>query len=279
MPYEHQRSKFNTVLDDSDSDDSEYGPPELEERSLAIMTTMRNLYRLSFLIRRPGAKVASQRAMVYKETIPDSGGVEYGEAFQTSDRWHVANLLNDLRKVVFADTVKDGVNAALDEAEGAIADTSKNDVSPPLVAIEDPLVDLLATAITKRRRQFRYRLRHRDKLSEIPTQENNEMKRMAPSERRGSHLNKRQVMVGTDTPIVLATSQGPRTETEATRYIPLSYVPEDVVSLAPSASTARDLRGEEATSPKPPETSGEEFECPYCFVLCPPKEATRSRWR
>ena len=47
------------------------------------------------------------------------------------------------------------------------------------------------------------------------------------------------------------------------------------------ATTIKDIEGHEACLPDPPRIGqdGHAFECPYCFVLCPPKEASRRRWR
>jgi hypothetical protein len=65
--------------------------------------------------------------------------------------------------------------------------------------------------------------------------------------------------------------------------VPLTGFEVDVEtqSTASFASTVKDVEGHEASLPDPPRIAqeGHAFECPYCFVLCPPKEANRRRWR
>lgn len=47
------------------------------------------------------------------------------------------------------------------------------------------------------------------------------------------------------------------------------------------ASTVRDIDGNEAVFPGPPrrQSNAEAFVCPFCFVLCGPRDAEQRRWR
>jgi hypothetical protein len=208
--------------------------------------------------------VVSQKAELYRDLIPGSE-VEYGEGFRPLDRDHVVNLLNDLRRV-----------ASTSLEDGDVGD--QHSTHPD--ATDEPLTDRLTSAITKRRRKFRYWKSHKQKLAQIATVESKELKQ--------DHMPQGQERTTGDTPVLsknkfniaaLARSQDPRTETEATRYVPVPLDQADDVSIAPSASTARDLDDHEAMLPAPPETHGRDWECQLCFVLCPEKEATGTRWR
>jgi hypothetical protein len=261
-PYEEHDLDFGNVSDDSDSDDSSEQVPELVQRLQTIVTTIRSLYKLSFAIRRLGARVVSQKAELYRDLIPGSE-VEYGEGFHLLDREHVVNLLNDLRRVALTSSEDRDVN----DQRSRHPDAS-----------EEPLTDRLTSAITKRRRQFRYWKSHKQKLAQVATVEIKGFKQDSmPQEQErttGTVIEKSKPDATAS-----ARSRDPRTETEATRYVPAPSGQEDAVSIAPSASTARDLDGHEAMLPAPPETYGQDWECPLCFVLCPEKEAIGSRWR
>lgn len=233
-------------------------------RSQNINDTIKTLYKLSFSIRRPGAKVAPEKALLYREVIQDTT-FEFGETFNPLDRLHVISLLNDLRKEVLTKSLGREV------AHG----------DPELIeASECPFTDRLAAAITKRRRKFKYWSRHKQRLAKITSDEDDESRDGLPLIGRDDQSGKnRATEEQNKTPHAPSRSHGPHTETTATKYIPIPTGQDDALSIAPSASTARDLEGHEAMLPRPPETDSEHFECPYCFILCPAKEATRSRWR
>jgi hypothetical protein len=261
-PYEEQDLDFGDVSENSDSDDSGEQLPELAQRLQNIVATIKSLYKLSFAIRRLGARVVSQKAEMYRDLIPGSE-LEYGEGFRPLDRDHVVNLLNDLRKVIWTSPEDRNAN-------------DQHSTHPD--ASEEPLTDRLTSAITKRRRKFRYWKSHKQKLAQVATVEIKESKQdsMPQGQEKTSGV---VIEKGKLDATASARSRDPRTETEATRFVPAPSGQEDAVSIAPSASTARDLDGHEAMLPAPPETHGRDWECQLCFVLCPGKEAIGSRWR
>jgi hypothetical protein len=261
-PYEEQNLDFGNVSNDSDSDDSGEQQPELAQRLQTIVATVKSLYKLSYTIRRLGTRVVSQKAELYRDLIPGSE-LEYGEGFHPLDRDHVVNLLNDLRRVALTSSEDRDVN----DQRSRHPDAS-----------EEPLTDRLTSAITKRRRKFRYWKSHKEKLAQVATVEIKESKQDSMPQGQERTIG---AVIGKSKPDATASarSRDPRTETEATRYVPASSDQADVVSIAPSASTARDLDGHEAMLPAPPETHGQDWECQLCFVLCPEKEAIGSRWR
>ena len=65
--------------------------------------------------------------------------------------------------------------------------------------------------------------------------------------------------------------------TEATEYIPQ---PEDSQSIISTATTTVDVNGQKVELPPPPKApAGKEFECPYCFIICPAKHRSPRAWR
>ncbi|KAH0190076.1 hypothetical protein KCU99_g8652, partial [Aureobasidium melanogenum] len=72
------------------------------------------------------------------------------------------------------------------------------------------------------------------------------------------------------------------TTTEATFFDPkLDLTSLETQSIISYATTARDLEGKPAELPPPPAAAldGEDFVCPYCFVLCPSAHGQGRAWR
>lgn len=247
LPYEEQASDYDSDSDDTASDISQVQLPELVLRSQNINDTIKTLYKLSFSIRRPGVKVAPEKALLYREMIPDTT-FEFGDIFNPLYQLHVVGLVNDLRKEVLTKSLG--------------REISHGDSEFP-EASDSPLIDRLAAAITKRRRKFKYWSRHKQRLAKITSDEDDESRDGLPLTGQDDQSGKgRATEEQKKTPHAPSQPHGPQTETTATKYIPASPGQDDAVSIAPSASTARDLEGHEAMLPRPPETDGADFECP-----------------
>lgn len=124
-------------------------------------------------------------------------------------------------------------------------------------SIDESLFAILSQASSKRRRQFAYWEQHSMKLATEVSGETSEVSELAS--RSG-----RTAISGTE-----ATALPKKTE-----------LPEDEAhSVAPSASTAWNLRGDKATFPRAPKQieGHTEFECPICHIWC--QETERRHWR
>ncbi|KAL1626535.1 hypothetical protein SLS54_002697 [Diplodia seriata] len=145
LPYEQQAARGD-FSDDSASDDSsededgssDGGRPrfELQQRMSEIVDIINSLYRLSIRIRNPTIRIRSLKAATYRQIDPDTG-VDVLSQYAEYDRGYVADSLAQLR--------------------AGFPQRKNEDVAF--------LVDRLSKAITKRRQQFKYWKRHRDKLS------------------------------------------------------------------------------------------------------------------
>ncbi|KAL1637269.1 hypothetical protein SLS58_009360 [Diplodia intermedia] len=144
LPYEQQAARGD-FSDDSASDDSEdedgssdEGRPrfELQQRMFEIMDIINSLYRLSIRIRNPTIRIRSLKAATYRQIDPDTG-VDVLSQYAEYDRRYVADSLAQLR--------------------AGFPQRKNEDVAF--------LVDRLSKAITKRRQQFKYWKKHRDKLA------------------------------------------------------------------------------------------------------------------
>ena len=220
--------------------------------SQRVQDLVKDLYKLSFRIRHSTSKPA--RAVHYKEIDTLSGLDLFGDCFAALDQNHVSELFRSLRQ-----------NHA------------------PLNEDDHVLVQRLAKANTARRRQFRYWQRHAQKLAIIEAPQ--------PVIPMVATLEFRKEPPTMQIPPKPATNtqssqshQGKTifTTTEATFFDPkLDLTTLETQSVISSATTSRDLEGKPADLPPPPAEviNGQDFVCPYCFVLCPSAHGHGRAWR
>lgn len=216
-------------------------PGELEVRLNAIDATITALYQMSFLVRNQGTRrLASAKAQNYQPRDPEEAALL--ESFVAFDRQHIDDLFRDLRRP------RSGYGQPM-----ATRPDLRNDGEVQDRAIK---ARCLAASIA-RRRQLAYWKMHSSKLKSVA----------AMPETAGMDQNA-TIYSGTEASGVF-------------KGIERDFDLMEVQSLTSVASTVRDIDGHETEFPGPPERSSDDdpFECPYCFVLCQPKEAGRRRWK
>jgi hypothetical protein len=217
-----------------------------------IQDLVKDLYKLSFRIRNSTSKPA--RAIHYKELDASSGLDIFGDCFAALDKNHILELFRSLRHGYSSLTEDDGT-----------------------------LVQRFAKANTVRRRQFRYWQKHAQKLAptEVPGP-------VVPTVAAFEHREDPVKAKATPTPATNTQmsrslhGQTILTTTEATFFDPkLDLTAFETQSVVSSATTARDLEGKPADLPPPPAAAlnGQDFVCPYCFVLCPSSHGHGRAWR
>jgi hypothetical protein len=264
LPYDEQ-----IVQDGSDSDDEfdfgeietdqdEAPKTELERNYLSIVDIIDNLYKLSIYIRNPTSRTRFSKAASFQVVDPESG-VDLLGRYQDFDIEHVRHVFQDLRRECF----------------------------PDVQYQQNELIERLGKAITRRRQLFMYWKRHRDKLSAKLSAKTDPVKdyKIEPSQAAnmdgeatlGAHLN------GDPPAPNKAHSEKTKsdfTATTATLFVHRDNNPDDLQSMISSATTARGLDGGRASLPPPPKVpSGKDFECPYCFTICPAKYMNERNWR
>ncbi|KAF2651383.1 hypothetical protein K491DRAFT_97807 [Lophiostoma macrostomum CBS 122681] len=270
LPYEQQAKPEDSENEDDEffsedeDDDSILESPrtELGQRFRDIVDIIDNLYKLSVRIRQPTLRARSLKAATYRPKDRETG-VDLLESYAVFDIQHTRELVRHLRSehTEFADIDK------------------------------DPIIDRLAKAVTLRRRQFKYWRRHRDKLGTSALLEDEPAMLPAPV---GPHIPHRfdgpEVEVGNigagkfDQAASEKTGRTLLSGTEATRN-PNQQSLDDIVdskSVTSYATTVRDLDNHEIELPPPPKTAegGEkDFECPYCFIICPSRYGKGRSWR
>jgi O-acetyl-ADP-ribose deacetylase (regulator of RNase III) len=287
LPYEQQVESLSSDGDEEDGfysdeedDSSEPGAPksELEQRFRDIVDIIDNLYKLSVRIRQPTLRTRSLKAASYQPKDPETG-VDILDQYAAFDLQHTKELVTHLRASHTDDVRVDG----------------------------DCLVERLAKAITLRRRQFKYWQRRtvpyhlmllqltippdRAKLGHSTLSDEVELSHQLPAAVQPMVAVQRNDTLEVNVPTVhvppLPEAVSERTGktllsgTEATHHHQSLDDIVDSKSVTSYATTVRDLSGKGIELPPPPKAAAGEkdFECPYCFVICPARYGRGRPWR
>lgn len=246
-----QGEETDSVLDDVSSVTTQE-KTEQGKKLQGIEKAIDRLYRLSLIIRQPSR--ASQNEKAAKYTLKDDEGNN-----------------NDMG---FAEAFSQIVNHRFPDAP-------------------DFLRNKLSTDIIIRRKRFLYRQSHQRKLAEAGTNAGDKKEESTAAKSVISQITLRQQdksaqahELKEDTTVRTIVNIAPalsRTSASAVpkRRLPLmralddtQSVPSTVVTTSHSVSTPVEL-----PHPPKPGTGSKEFECPYCCLVLPIKEATAHRWR
>lgn len=269
LPYEQQSASSGSDDEDESSffseeedDEGDAGAPrtELSMRFGEITDIIDNLYKISVRIRAPTVRTRSLKAASYRPKDPDTG-IDLFDQYTIFDFQHTQELIEHLRQ---AHTPTGG-----------------------LTAEDEILVKRLARAVTLRRRQFKYWRRHRDKLGMSTVEEEPQMPATIhrPAAHRHDTLEAQPATPGIDVlPEITPSQKTGKTllsGTEATQHHQSLDDIVDSKSVTSYAVTVKDLSGKGIDLPPPPKTAeaDRDFECPYCFIICPARYGRGRPWR
>ncbi|KAI9763315.1 MAG: hypothetical protein M1839_006520 [Geoglossum umbratile] len=169
------------------------------------------------------------------------------------------------------------------------------DPSPQFSMEEVNLIRRFASAITKRRQQFLYWRRHRDKLGIHIRTEDFEVRTVIPPETKLPVRNATQDsqppelpprIVPEETFVMNAAPESSigkvdLTATTATIFISSDNASESGQTTTSFATTARGLDGSKIELPSLPKSVilGKDFECQYCFAIIPARYQSARGWR
>jgi O-acetyl-ADP-ribose deacetylase (regulator of RNase III) len=267
LPYEKQAKADSDDEDDDwsqneeDSDeDEESGSPksELEQRFLDVVDIIDNLYKLSVRIRSPTLRSRSLKAASFRPVDPETG-VDTFEQYAVFDAQYTRELLAHIRP------------------------PSEQDDSA-----DDYLVERLSKAITLRRRQFKYWRRHRDKLGASTAAADVMLNSLlvtpdltSPKTTPEDSTIKQEFTTTNPLPPSDWAPKSMLSGTEATQHHHSLDEIVDSQSVTSYATTTRDLTGHGIELPPPPTQAVEDrdFECPYCYIICPARYGRGRPWR
>lgn len=243
---------------------------ELEQRFLTVVDILDNLYKFSRIVRTPALHTRYLKAASYKK-IDRETGIDLIVQFKEADYAYVS--------------------------ESFLSNRRENGIPNPEISLEDAhLIMRFASAITKRRQQFMYWKRHRDKLGVHARTEDFEVstvitpetigpsESIAPNTQAPELLPKIELDKGITINAAVAESLVGKTDltaTTATIFIPTDNASEDGQTTTSFATTARGLDGTKIELPAPPKSAipGKDFECQYCFAIVPSRYQSSRAWR
>ncbi|QGI66328.1 hypothetical protein CEK26_010283 [Fusarium fujikuroi] len=251
LPFDEE-SMPSDISEESDDDASnEYFPTtELSMRVTSITDILNNLYRLSYKIRNSGVRPSSTRASLI-QAVDNDTGIDLFDTLYEFDSRHLTEIFITMHQ---------------ERAQG--------------VESSDFLLERLATSNVLRRKQFRYWEKHARKLGvQILTVHRTHV-RERPSASEAQVQEGLPQIQRLEIPPAVA-EQSHLSETNATPYDPALDDRTERETIISLASTALDADGKGIEVPKPPAEAmnGDSFTCPYCWVVCPPKEGRGKSWK
>ncbi|KAF1850975.1 uncharacterized protein K460DRAFT_382512 [Cucurbitaria berberidis CBS 394.84] len=270
LPYEEQPKPekpeeeddddgFFSEDEDEDENDLSGSKTELSMRFSEIVDIIDNLYKLSVRIRTPTLRSRSLKAASYKPKDPETG-VDILSTYAEYDLQHIKELLSHLRQP----------HPVGEKYE------------------EDFLVARLGAGITLRRRQFKYWKRHRDKLgaSTIIEEAAKPVQPVQPmiETDQPQRYDTMEVRLGEPINVIAPSQKTGKTllsGTEATQHHQSLDEIVDARSMTSYAVTVKDIHGKGIDLPPPPKAANgdKDFECPYCYIICPARYGRGRAWR
>ncbi|KAF4960065.1 hypothetical protein FSARC_10560 [Fusarium sarcochroum] len=253
LPFDEQSVPSDVSDEESASESDIDDGPELKELSVrvsSIADIQRNLYQLGYKIRDPSTRPTSTKATWIRQ-IDDETNVDLFDKLYEFDKGHVTE---------FFDSIRQGRKAP---------DNS-----------HDALLERLTSSNTLRRKYFNYWKKHAEKLNSradslIPVPQ---LAQVSLSDRSKVEDNSRvrQEQLALD-----IEQQTYMSKTDATPYDPAKDNETEKGTVISTSSTAIDADGKGVDIPKAPAEAieGKPFACPYCAVLCPPKQGRTKGWK
>ncbi|KAF3250365.1 hypothetical protein TWF128_007521 [Orbilia oligospora] len=268
-------------LPDSDSEDEWWdesghdGALDPEMVVDSIKDPIDRLYKLSTWIRNPSARFASSKILSHKQ-IDEDTGVDLLEEFNSFDFNYIESVFSQYRKSKAQDEY-DSNNIVEPEEKPRSPRLSPHQVDNSISPTELSLIPRLAYANGRRRQQFSYWRRHREKLALHTNSIGDNYKRQNLASKEHNHIHK--VFNETDQ------IKHPLSVTTATRLnIPQHMAMNDslsIVSVSKYAPSNWSPDNEKLDFPAPPKCPEDQkfIECPYCFTLCPRSILETEAWK
>ncbi|KAL6897542.1 hypothetical protein GGI43DRAFT_96601 [Trichoderma evansii] len=277
----------NTGQEDEDSDTDSEPESDMDLLLGSVRDPIDRLYKLAVWIRNPATRLTSSKARNFKQIDPETN-IDLFESYENYDYSYVSSLFLEYEKhkALQENTAVECKNK--DPVSGDGEADNNDDVWEPIRRVlelnkekmsngtESYLVRRIARANGRRRQQFAYWKRHKDKLRQHASTvvEAPERQLLNTGHVISGHIEeaKTPLSVTTATQLRLAQAAGKELlEKEGVLKL-------DVSEYAPSAwNPSKDT----VSFPPPPKitTSDNFFECPYCFTICPISLLSEKAWR
>lgn len=240
---------------------------EVETIFKTVTDIIDRLYKLAVKIRNPKTRLATSKAVTFKEVDEDTG-IDLIQEFVQVDTRHVEELFWDHRRVDIEDPE-------------CLSEERRDWERRPreLLEADHQIISRLVRANIRRRQQFGYWRRHRSKNAQETARilkiSNRPVERSYPSrllpDRQPSLSEQHSKMFSRP-------STATYLHTPATINISDDASTMSVRTLIPNA---RNIQDEQADVPHPPNSlqGTKHFQCPYCFTLCSKSTLKDEAWR
>lgn len=242
-----------------------------------VRDPINRLFKMSTKIRNPSTRLGSSRAANCRQ-IDEDTGVDFLEAIKEADLDYVASIFLEYRKVR---ACKENHPA---EPPGGPSGENDDEVWEPIrtvliqekerqrTGVNSYLIERIAQANGRRRQQFAYWARHRDKLDKH-TKSYQAQKTQLPTaqpHRAGEYTPGAVPSVTTATRLDVARLEASDNRSNWT-----------LSEYAPSTRQAAHAPVDFPPAPKRSRNTPSDkfFECPYCFFLCPKEILADKAWK
>lgn len=267
-PDDEQKERNNSDLEGSGAEDNE---SDIDLLLDGIRDPINRLFKISTKIRSPSTRFGSLRAANYQQLDSDTG-VDFLQAIRENDRDYVRSIFLQYQK-----------DRACEEHESRPPDKSTgedgDEVWEPIRTVlshqrsttDSFLVDRIAEANLRRRQQFAYWAKHRDKVYRhfyIYTDPKTELKTELPPAQLPKFAPAASVTTATTVNIAQLEAIDNRSTWTISEYAPSTWQPaREMVDFPSPPKLPRNTR------------SDEPFECPFCFILCPHEMLADKAWK
>ncbi|KAK6510122.1 hypothetical protein TWF481_004835 [Arthrobotrys musiformis] len=272
-------------LSDSDSEDEWWDESghddaaDVEAMLDSIKDPIDRLYKLSTWIRNPSTRFASSKVLAHKH-IDEETGADLLEAFCNFDFNYIESVFSQYRKSkLLEERGHDELEITEPEEEPRLPEELANEVDSSTTLPELYLVSRLAQANGRRRQQFSYWRRHREKLSlhttGIEIHSGHKGNKLTPNDLHHHDHKAEDASVGIH-PLSVTTA----TRLNIPQHLPINDAV-SVVSVSKYAPSNWSPEDEKLDFPAPPSVPPDQkfFECPYCFTLCPRATFESAAWK
>ncbi|KAG6356906.1 hypothetical protein INS49_014781 [Diaporthe citri] len=273
-----KHSETERTRDEGEDEDGEEGEEiEMELLLDGVRDPINRLFKVSTKIRNPSTRLGSSRATNYRQ-IDEDTGVDFLEAIKEADLDYVSSIFLEYRKVRACEENHPA------EPPGGPSGENDDAVWEPIrtvliqeqerqrTGVNSYLIERIAQANGRRRQQFAYWARHRDKLDKHTKsyQAQKTQFRTAQPHRAGEYTPGAVTSVTTATRLDVARLE---VSDNLSSWTLSEYAP----STRQAAHAPVDFPPAPKRSRNTP--SDKFFECPYCFFLCPKEILADKAWK
>lgn len=250
-----------------------------------VRDSIDRLYKVSTKIRNPSSRLGSSRAASHQQ-IDEESGVDFLRAIEQADLDYTRSMFLQYQKaraIQESEPMKPQEDEDTGENEDGVWEPVRTVLSQHRDA-ESFLIRRVTRANVRRRQQFAYWRKHREKLAHHAQASISTQGVLTPGTEMPSQPSLER-NISNDSPIPMAELAPPTASvTTATNLYTARFGTVDnrsMVTVSEYAPSTWQPSRDSVAFPPPPKVQSSEkfFECPYCFTLCPRGVLADKAWK